>query len=243
MSKARYACLLNSDTLLLDNAFKSMINFMDIHLDAAACGPKLLNPDMTVQSCIRKFPRLSTMILQGLNWHKLFPNGHVGRKYYCSDFDYSKESIVESIGTTAFIVRRETWETAGTLDERFPHYQVDLAYNLMLKRKNYKVYYTPCAEVIHYGSQSVNQMPKKNIIELHRALIKFSDYYDYFGSSILVKWLVRWLLRIRCQIKLLEFYVAKDKRVIKGPGSPRFNKPAGIIHVAGTQPVYPPREN
>jgi hypothetical protein len=223
-SKARYACLLNSDTKLLGNAFQQLIEFMDTHPDAAACGPTLLNPDGTIQSCIRQFAGFNTMIMQGLNLHKLFPNGKVARGYYSSDFDYGTEQVVDSIGTTAYVIRRSTWEQTGILDERFPHFQVDLAYNLMLKRAGLKVYYTPCAQVLHYGSQSVNQQPRKRIIELHRALADFSDFYNYFGKSWLVKKAVRAALRIRCWLKLLEFHFGSDKRVIKGPGAPSLKK-------------------
>ncbi|WP_158785766.1 glycosyltransferase family 2 protein [Granulicella sp. L46] len=219
-SKARYACLLNSDTKLLGNTFQQLVDFMDAHPEAAACGPTLLNPDITVQSCIRRFAGSGTMILQGLNMHKFFPRGKVAREYYSINFDYEKEQVVDSIGTTAYVIRRSTWEQAGMLDERFPHFQVDLAYNLMLKRAGLRVFYTPCAKVIHYGSQSVNQQPKKKIIELHRALADFSDFYNYFGTSWLVKKVVRVALRIRCWIKLLEFQLGSDKRVIKGPGAP-----------------------
>ncbi len=192
MSRARYACLLNSDTKLVGNVFKVLVAFMDAHPDAAACGPRLLNPDGTTQSCVRSFAGLGTMILQGLNWHKFFPNGQVSRKYYACAFDYSREQQVESLGTTAYVLRRATWETLGMLDERLPHFQVDLAYNLMLKRNGYKIYYTPTAEVIHYGSQSINQMPRKKIIEQHRAMVDFNEHYDYFGKSRLLKcWFVR----------------------------------------------------
>jgi GT2 family glycosyltransferase len=105
MSRARYACLLNSDTRLLGNVFSVLVRFMDAHPEAAACGPRLLNPDGTTQSCVRAFAGLGTMILQGLNWHKLFPNGQVSRKYYTCEFDYSREQQVESLGTTAYVVR------------------------------------------------------------------------------------------------------------------------------------------
>lgn len=225
-SKARYACLLNSDTKIIGNAFYQLVEFMDSHPDAAACGPTLLNPDMTIQSCIRRFAGLGTMILQGLNMHRLFPNGRIARNYYSSDFDYEKEQVVDSIGTTAFVVRRSTWEGTGMLDERFPHFQVDLAYNLMLKRAGLKIVYTPCAKVIHYGSQSVNQMPRKRIIELHQALADFNDVYDYFGKGWFLKKLVRAAVKIRCWIKLLEFHLGSDKRVIKGPGAPSLKQSA-----------------
>lgn len=223
MSRARFACLLNSDTMLVGNVFKVLVAFMDAHPEAAACGPRLLNPDGSTQSCVRSFAGLGTMILQGLNWHKFFPNGQVSREYYACSFDYTREQQVESLGTTAYVLRRETWQTHGMLDERLPHFQVDLAYNLMLKRNGCKIYYTPAAEVIHYGSQSINQMPRKKIVEQHKAMVAFNEHYDYFGKSRLLKWLVRWAVAARCLLKIAEFHMSSDKRVIKGPGAPRLN--------------------
>src|SRR5271155_82157 len=58
ISQARYACLLNSDTKLVGNVFKALVEFMDTHPEAAACGPRLLNPDGTTQSCVRRFAGL-----------------------------------------------------------------------------------------------------------------------------------------------------------------------------------------
>src|SRR6202034_1122955 len=40
MSRARYACLLNSDTKLLGNVFKTLVTFMDAHPEAAELGPR-----------------------------------------------------------------------------------------------------------------------------------------------------------------------------------------------------------
>ena len=221
MSRARYACLLNSDTKITADAFTALVTFMDEHPEAASCGPKLLNLDGSVQHCIRHFAGLSTMILHGLNWHRLFPDGRFADNYYALRFDYSRAQVVDNIGTTAYVIRRSTWESAGMLDERFPHFQVDIAYNLMLKRKGFHVYYTPCAEVIHYGGQSINQQAKSKIRELHEALAKFNDIYDYFGVSRISKLLVRIAIRCRYIIKLAEYYVSSDKRVIKSPGAPR----------------------
>jgi GT2 family glycosyltransferase len=220
MSRARYACLLNSDTLLTSNAFRSLVMFMDEHPDIAACGPKLLNPDMTVQHCIRRFVKPGTLVLQALNWHKWFPESKSMKHLYATDFDYSMEQKVDSIGTTAYVIRRSTWEQAGTLDERFQLFVADLAYNFMLKQIDYNVYYTPCAEVIHFGSQSVNQAALKSIRDLHNALIEFSEAYDYFGHSHATKAIVRFAVRARCYLKLAEYYLSSDKRVIKGPGAP-----------------------
>jgi len=220
MSRARYACHLNSDTLLISNAFRALVEYMDENPQVAACGPRLLNPDRSIQHCIRHFSGPVTMVLQAFNWHKLFPRSHLTDRYYATDFDYSQAQAIDSIGTTAYIVRRSTWENAGMLDERFQLFVSDLAYNFMLKQKGYAVYYTPCAEVVHFGSQSVNQTPQSSLRELHDALIKFNEAYDYFGRSRASKLLVRLAVRARDYFKRAEYHLSSDKRVIKGPGAP-----------------------
>jgi len=119
ISRARYACHLDSDTLLTSNALAAMVGFMEEHPEVAACGPKLLNGDGSVQHCIRGFTGAGTFVLQALNWHKLFPQSRVMNRYYNTDFDYSRAQQVQSIGTSAYIVRRSTWEQVGMFDERF----------------------------------------------------------------------------------------------------------------------------
>jgi GT2 family glycosyltransferase len=219
-SRARYACHLNSDTLLISNAFQALVQYMDENPQVAACGPKLLNPDRSVQHCIRHFSGATTMVLQALNWHKLFPRSRLTDRYYATDFDYSKAQPVDSIGTTAYVVRRSTWENAGMLDERFRLFVSDLAYNFMLRQKGYAVHYTPAAEIVHFGSQSVNQTPQSSLRELHDALIEFNEAYDYFGGSRASKLLVRLAVRARDRFKRAENRLSSDKRVIKGPGAP-----------------------
>jgi len=224
MARGRYACLLNSDTVLVGDALSSLVAFMDTHPDVAACGPKLLNPDGTAQHCIRSFPGLAVMILQGLNWHKLFPKSRWTNRYYLTDFDYSQEQQVDSIGTTAYVIRRAIWENVAMLDERFELTLVDLAFNLTLKRKGLKVYYTPCAEVIHFGSQSFNQTALRSLRAFHAAQITFSDAYDYFSSNRGLKMLIRMAVHVRYGLKVIEYYLSSDKRVIKGPGAPRYER-------------------
>jgi GT2 family glycosyltransferase len=220
MSRARYACHLNSDTLLIGNAFQALVGYMDENPAVAACGPKLLNPDGSVQHCIRNFSGAATMVLQALNWHKLFPGNRLTDRYYATGFDYSKAQPVDSIGTTAYVVRRSTWENAGMLDERFRLFVSDLAYNFMLKQKGYLVHYTPCAEIVHFGSQSVNQTPQSSLRELHDALIEFNEAYDYFGKNRASKLLVRFAVKARDCFKNAEYHLSSDMRVIKGPGAP-----------------------
>jgi GT2 family glycosyltransferase len=220
-SRGRYVCLLDSDTLMIENALGPLVRFMDEHPAAAVCGPKLLNPDGSIQHHIRSFASLGVFFLQTLNWHKLFPKSKLMNRYYNTAFDYSKAQPVESIGTSAYVIRRSTWETIGLLDERFRWAMPDLAYNYTLHRKGYKLFYTPCAAVIHFSGKTASQDVLRALREQRQGLIDFNEAYDYFGKGRFTKALVRFGVRARYCTKVLGYCFGSDKRVIKGPGAPR----------------------
>ena len=77
----RFACHLDSDTLLTSNAMAAVVRFMDEHPGVAACVPKLLNGDGSRQHCIRGFAGAGTFILQALNWQRLFPHSRLMNPY------------------------------------------------------------------------------------------------------------------------------------------------------------------
>lgn len=216
----RYGLLLNSDVEVMPGAFTTLVRFMDDHPDVAAAGPKLINPDGSLQPCIRNFAGVFPMICQTLNLHKLWPNNPITNRYYYSDVDYNSTQTVPHIGTTAFIIRRKTWEVFGLLDERFEQFFGDFSYCCMLGQHNQKICYVPQAVVMHYGSQSINQSGIKQIRALHAALMKFYDIYYAPRHFFPLRLVVRTGIRLREFFKVLEFRFSGDKRVITGPGAP-----------------------
>jgi GT2 family glycosyltransferase len=215
-ANGQYAILLNSDVVVQPGALNALVKFMDEHPDVAAAGPKLINPDGSTQHCIRSFPGIFPMIFQSLSLHKLLPGNRITDRYYNTRFDYSRAQRVDSIGSTAFIIRRSTWETFGMLDERFSLAFVDLAYCLMLKQNKQQVYYVPDAVVMHYGSQSINLNGLEEIRLLHRGLRAFYDCHFAARHGVIVRALVHFGIRMRQQVKLMEFRYSKNKHVFTG---------------------------
>lgn len=216
----RYGLLLNTDTELVGDAISELVRFMDEHPDVAAAGPKLLNPDRSIQHCIRSFPGLGVMIAQTLNLHRIWPSNPITDRYYRTDFDYDTAQPVEAIGTTAFIIRRAVWERDGMLDERFSWAFCDQAYCLSLGNRGESIWYVPTAAVVHLGSQSINQNPVKEITAQHEALELLYDIYLADRDPAWKRPIVRRGIRARRRLKVLEHRFDKDKRLIKGPGAP-----------------------
>lgn len=223
-ARGRYGLLLNSDTLVRDGAFERLVRFMDNTPAAAAAGPKLLNPDGSIQHCVRGFPGVLPMIAQSIGLHRWFPNNWLTNQYYHEDLDYTVAKPIDSIGTTAFIIRRSTWENIGMLDERFTWAFVDWSYCAKLKDAGASVYVVPEAEVTHFGSASINQNSSKEIHKLHSDLRILYDIYYAPKHNFMMRTFVRLGIRARLQLKMLEHHLSSDKRVIKGPGAPQLQR-------------------
>lgn len=220
LSNGRYVIILNADTEIQPGAFDEMVEFMDQTPEAGACGPKLLNPDGSIQYCIRSFPSVPTVIAQSLGLHRLFPNNPITNQYYKKELDYDKVIEAESIGTTCYMVSREVMEEVGLLDETFFMYCSDLDYNKRIGSVGYKIFYLPQAQVIHYGGLSVNQDARWHLIDAHRGYRILFDRYYAPQHGLIYNALIRLGIKARLGLFLVKLALSRDKRVTKGPGAP-----------------------
>lgn len=156
LSVGEYILLLNSDTIILDVALKILIDFMDMHKEAAICGPKLLNSDLTIQlPCRRGFPRFINSISHFTGLAKLLPKSKVFASYLLTYLDSECDHEVDAVSGACMLVRRDVVDKiGGLLDEAFfMHFEdIDLCYRA--KQHNYKVFYVHDSQVIHLKGQS-----------------------------------------------------------------------------------------
>jgi hypothetical protein len=159
--KGRYLMLLNDDTLVLDGALNRMVAFMESHPEAGVVGSALLNPDHSSQPSFALFPRpLVEAIWPSTNWsHYLIQ--HKDRPFEA-----------DSVCGAALLVRREVLEQVGPLDTDFdPIYSEEVEWCYRIKKTGWKIYSLPDANIIHYGSYTMNRaVPRKyELLLSHKA--------------------------------------------------------------------------
>ncbi|MFH1046738.1 MAG: glycosyltransferase family 2 protein [Patescibacteria group bacterium] len=156
-ASGEFVLLLNPDTELKDNALAKMVSVMTAYPLAGVCGPKLLNPDGSLQSSVRRYPTFWTQALVMLKLHHVLTGSRALRRYLATDFDYAREQDVEQVMGAAFMIRCGVLTDIGPLDEDYFIWFEEVDYCKRARDAGYQVLYTPQAEVIHHGGESFAQ--------------------------------------------------------------------------------------
>jgi len=155
-SGGRYVLLLNPDMRVKEGALEKMVAWMDKHPEVGVAGCRLKDEKGNDLPHVRRFPRLFDQLAIVLKLPHIFPA--VLNTYLQKDFDYTRESEVDSIRGSFFMVRREALEQVGLLDERFFIWFEEVDYCRRVKKAGWQVAYTPVAECIDLVGKSFAQV-------------------------------------------------------------------------------------
>jgi len=161
VAKGRYVLLLNSDTIVLDNAIAKTVQFADSHPDAGVVGCKVLNPDKTLQRTCFMYPSALNTLLAATYLYKVFPKSRFFGRELMTWWDFSEVREVETICGCFSLVRRKAIEQVGLMDERYFVYGDDPDWCYRFAKAGWRILFTPGAQIIHYGGQTTKQMARK----------------------------------------------------------------------------------
>jgi GT2 family glycosyltransferase len=197
-STGRYVCLINSDVVVLDNCVKRMIEFMDNHLKAGMAGPKVLNPDRTLQVSCRHFPSIWNNLCQAIGLNKVFPKSVFFSEPFMNYWSHDSVRSIDVLTGCFWMVRRKSLDDVGLLDESFFFYGEDIDWCKRFQKAGWDVMFNPDAQAIHFGGASSANAPIRFYIELQKADLHYWEkHYGSIGRACYAMIiLLRHLLRI-----------------------------------------------
>jgi hypothetical protein len=173
VSKGRYVLLLNSDTIVLDNAIAKTVQFADSHPDAGVVGCKVLNSDKTLQRTCFMYPSALNTLLSATYLYKVFPKSRFFGRELMTWWDFSEVREVETICGCFSLVRRKAIEQVGLMDERYFVYGDDPDWCYRFAKAGWRILFTPDARIIHYGGQTTNRMADRFKLQLYGSKLIF----------------------------------------------------------------------
>ena len=160
--QGRFAVLLNSDTILQEEAIKNLLTFMNDFPEAGIAGVQLLNDDGSKQNSIDNFPSIETEIFNKSILRLLFPN-----KYPSKGGNYTSPIEVDSVIGACMMVRKEAMDEVGVFDEDYFIFLEETDWCFRMHEKGWKVYHVPDARVIHSSGYSKKKRPWEYVIQSH----------------------------------------------------------------------------
>lgn len=150
----RYVLILNADAWLVDDALTQLVAFADEHPEAAVVGPRLTNPDGSLQRSVRGFPTVWRLATEYLFLRKLAPRSQLLNAFYAGGFEHDEVREADFLMGACLLVRREAIAEVGTLDESFFLFSEETDWCYRFVAAGWKVLFFPGAECVHVGGAS-----------------------------------------------------------------------------------------
>jgi len=160
----RYVLLLNADAWMLPGSLERLVDFTDTRPRAAVVGPRLLNPDGTLQRSVRGFPTVWRLATEYLFLRKLAPRSSAFNAFYAGGFDHDEAREVEVVMGACLLVRRSAIDEVGECDEDYFLFSEETDWCYRFRRAGWDVLFYPGAECVHVrGAAHRGRLYRENL--------------------------------------------------------------------------------
>jgi GT2 family glycosyltransferase len=212
IAQGRYVLLLNSDTVILDNAIAKTVAFADNHPEAAVVGCRVLNPDRTLQPTCFMFPSVLNMFLWSTYLSKLFPKSKFFGRERMTWWNRTDVRDVDVVTGCFMLVRQEAIKQVGMMDERFFVYGEETDWCYRLQKAGWRILFTPNAHIIHLGGASSEQIKSEMVLQLRASILLFLKKHKGMSSYGLACLLVSFFFFLRLPYWLTTAVLSKQMK-------------------------------
>ena len=172
-SSGEFVLLLNSDTILKNNAIKIFYEEFKKQPDDTACiGSWLLSPDGTINNSFGKIPSLKEACISTVN---LYTNILKKGKGDAKEYDHNKIIEVGYIIGADLCIRRQIIEKLGLFDPDFFMYYEESEMQYRYHKAGYKMKVIPGPQIIHLECASTKVKGKKYTYK--NRIMFFTSYF------------------------------------------------------------------
>jgi GT2 family glycosyltransferase len=194
---ADHVLVLNADAWLVDEALERLLAVADARPRAAVVGPRLENPDGTLQRSVRGYPTLWRLATEYLYLRKLAPRSRAFNAFYGAGFDHASEREVEWVMGACFLLRRAAYDEVGPFDERYFLFSEEVDWMRRAAGAGWSVVFTPAARCVHVGGASHGgRMFRENV----RGHLRYLALHGRPGEAERARRLLRASLVVRARV-------------------------------------------
>lgn len=149
-AQGKYVAIINPDIMVTGDSFKKLYYFMESNPKIGLAGPKLINPDGSLQYTCCRFPTFGIPIYRRTPLNRLTAIQRKIDLYLTKDCNYEQIRKTDWIFGACLFIRREILDKVGLFDERFFLGFEDTDLCKRIWQGGYEVWYYPQSALIHY---------------------------------------------------------------------------------------------
>jgi GT2 family glycosyltransferase len=210
ISGGEYVLLLNPDTVVEEDTFKKVIQFMDEHPDAGGLGVYMIDGKGKFLPESKRglpSPAVAFWKLSGLS--ALFPASRIFGKYHLGYLDKEKVHQVDVLSGAFMLIRKSVLNKIGLLDEAYFMYGVDIDLSYRITQAGYKNYYYPHTRIIHYKGESTRKSSVNYVLVFYKAMVIFAKKHFSHRHAALFSLLIHAAVWIRACMAILSRFFSK----------------------------------
>lgn len=199
VATGRNLLLLNPDTLVLDGAIDTMLDWLERHPGVGCAGCQVLESETDVQLTCFSDPGPVNLLLVETGLHRILARSRFfGRPQYAG-WDRRDERDVDVVSGMFMLLPRRVVDEVGPMDEAFFIYSEEADWCRRIGDAGYRCVFTPLARIRHReggGKSTALMKPKMYVLLQKSKLIYVRKHYGVVGravaqTTLLVSMLVR----------------------------------------------------
>lgn len=205
ISKAEYVLLLNPDTVVGEDTFQKSVDFMDEDKSRGGLGIKMVDgKGIFLPESKRGLPTPKVAFYKIFGLSSLFSKSKKFGKYHLSYLSKDKNHEVDVLSGAFMLMRKETLNKCGLLDETFFMYGEDIDLSYRIIKEGYKNVYFSDSEIIHYKGESTKKGSINYVFVFYKAMIIFAKKHFQKNNAFLYQWTIYLAIYLRAFLALVK---------------------------------------
>ncbi|MEX1002672.1 MAG: glycosyltransferase [Crocinitomicaceae bacterium] len=210
LAEGKYHLLLNPDTIVEEDTFEKVIQFMDEHPEAGGLGVKMIDGKGNfLPESKRGLPTPKDAFYKIFGLSRLFKRSRRFGRYHLTYLDKNEVHEIEILSGAFMLLRKEALDKVGLLDEDFFMYgeDIDLSYRIVLG--GYKNYYYPKTRIIHYKGESTKKSSVNYVFVFYNAMIIFAKKHFSEKNARIYSFLINLAIYFRAGVAIASRFVKR----------------------------------
>jgi GT2 family glycosyltransferase len=181
-AQGHYIALVNPDVIVFPGCLDALADFLDQNPKVGNVGPRVLNPDMSLQSTCRRFPTLWNNFCSASGLSSKFKNSRFFAGEHMFYFPHDRTLAVDVIVGCFSFIRREAFDSVGLLDEDLFMYGDDVDWCRRARNAGWDVVFYPGGQAIHDRGKITAPFPVRFAVAQQRSVLHYwSKHHGFFG--------------------------------------------------------------